>query len=75
MHVSSFMTDDRTEAERRAKEMGLLVEWGPDGYMKTKFYASGFEYFPAGDRNLLYTSPGNHGLCRVGNGTPIRDIT
>ena len=38
-----------------------MVEWGEDGYMKTKFTVSGFEYFPQLDRNLLYSAIADHG--------------
>ena len=30
--------------------------------MKTKFYSTGFEYFPGYDKNLFYGSPGDHGM-------------
>jgi len=57
---TSFMTDDKNEAERRAREKGLEVEWGDNGYMKTKCYISGFEYYPKGDQNVLYSAIADH---------------
>ena len=57
----SFMTDDRAEAQKRAEAKGLVVEWGEDNYMKTKFTVSGFEYFPPLDRNLFYCAIADHG--------------
>ena len=38
-----------------------MVEWGKDGYMKTRYTVSGFEYFPQLDRNLLYSAIADHG--------------
>jgi len=58
---TSFMTNDKKEAEKRANEKGLLVEWGEDDYMKTKCYISGFEYYPEGGRNVLYSAIADHG--------------
>ena len=52
----SFGTDDPAEAQRMAEERGLVVEWGENGYMKTKFYVDAFEYDPVTDRNYLYSS-------------------
>eukprot|EP00928_Gymnodinium_smaydae_P054993 TRINITY_DN3866_c0_g2_i1.p1 TRINITY_DN3866_c0_g2~~TRINITY_DN3866_c0_g2_i1.p1 ORF type:complete len:391 (-),score=45.77 TRINITY_DN3866_c0_g2_i1:570-1706(-) len=57
----SFATDDPMEAQRKAEEKGLVVEWGPDplGHgrcMLTKYYASAFEYFAPMGRSLLYSS-------------------
>lgn len=57
----SFMTDDPEEAVRRAEDKGLKVEWGEGGYMKTKCYISGFEYYPKGDQNMLYSAIADHG--------------
>jgi len=57
----SFGTDCPKEAQKRAESKGLVVEWGADGYMKTKFTVSGFEYFPTLDRNLLYSAIADHG--------------
>jgi len=56
----SFMTDCPKEAEKRAIAKGLEVEWGENGYMKTKCYISGFEYHPASKRNLLYSAIADH---------------
>jgi len=58
---TSFMTDDKAEAQKRAEAKGLVVEWGEDDYMKTKFTVSGFEYFPPLDRNLFYCAIADHG--------------
>lgn len=58
---SSFGTDCPEEAQRRAEAKGLKCEWGKDGYLKTKFTVSGFEYFPQLDRNLLYSAIADHG--------------
>jgi len=52
----SFETEDPKEVERKANRKGLKVEWGENGYCKTKYYASVFEYFEHLDRNLLYSS-------------------
>merc|ERR1711908_200032 len=49
------------EAQKRAEAKGLVVEWGKDGYMKTRYTVSGFEYFPQLDRNLLYSAIADHG--------------
>ena len=57
----SFMTDDKAVAQKRAEAKGLVVEWGEDNYMKTKFTVSGFEYFPPLDRNLFYCAIADHG--------------
>lgn len=58
---TSFMTDCKETAQKRAEEKGLEIEWGADNYMKTKFTVSGFEYFPRLDRNLLYCAIADHG--------------
>eukprot|EP00996_Jenningsia_fusiforme_P000328 NODE_1277_length_1605_cov_21.548843_g1142_i0.p1 GENE.NODE_1277_length_1605_cov_21.548843_g1142_i0~~NODE_1277_length_1605_cov_21.548843_g1142_i0.p1 ORF type:complete len:440 (+),score=74.59 NODE_1277_length_1605_cov_21.548843_g1142_i0:62-1321(+) len=55
----SYMTDSAEEAEARAREQGLEVEWGPGRLMMTRFSTSGFEYFPKLDANLLYINPGD----------------
>jgi hypothetical protein len=54
------MTTCPKEAEKRAIAKGLEVEWGENGYMKTKCYISGFEYHPASKRNLLYSAIADH---------------
>jgi hypothetical protein len=56
----SFGTDDPAVAE--AIERGLIVEWGPNRLMQTRFYNPAFEYFPQLDRNLLYASLADHGM-------------
>ena len=58
----SFRTEDYREAAQIAVTRGLDVEWGTDPfdrggrYMVTKYKVSAFEYDPALDRNLLYSS-------------------
>lgn len=58
---TSFGTTDPKEAERRCLQKGLKFAWGPDRYLRTKCYISGFEYFPHLDRNVLYSSIADHG--------------
>lgn len=53
---TSFNTDSREEVERLAAQRGLEIEWSADGFLKTKCYISGFEYFPLLDRNVIYSS-------------------
>lgn len=52
----SFGTEDPKEVERKAARRGLKVEWGENGYCKTKYYTSAFEYFEPLDKNLMYSS-------------------
>ena len=52
----SMRTEDPQEAETKARELGLEVEWGPDRLMKTRYTISAFEYFPQLDRNVLFSS-------------------
>ena len=49
-------------AQAKAKERGLVVEWGPNRLMKTRYDNPAFEYFPQLDRNMLYASLADHGL-------------
>jgi len=58
----SMLTDDPGIAEQRALERGLEIEWGPSRLLKTRYYVSAFEYFPALDRNLLYSSIADDGM-------------
>jgi hypothetical protein len=58
----SFGTEDPAVAEAKATERGLIVEWGPNRLMKTRYYNPAFEYFPGLDRNLLYSSLADHGM-------------
>lgn len=58
----SLLTDDPDEAEARARARGLQTEWGPDRLLKTRFYVSAFEYFPALDRNVLFSSIADDGM-------------
>ena len=56
----SWMTNDPDEAQKKAEEQGLTVEWvdDPDNgrIMLTKYYKSAFEYVPYLDRNIMVTS-------------------
>ena len=58
----SFGTDDPDEAEARAEAKGLVVSWGPDRTLRTRYDASAFEYFPRLDRNLLFSSVADHAM-------------
>jgi hypothetical protein len=58
----SFDTDVPEVAVSRARAAGLQTEWGPDGLLRTRYYADAFEWFPALDRNLLYASVADHGV-------------
>lgn len=58
---TSFGTNDPAEAERLARQKGLVFEWGPGRYLRTKYYVSGFEYFDQVDSNLLYSAIADHG--------------
>jgi len=58
---TSFDTKDPVEAQKRAEAKGLVCEWGEDGYLKTKYTVSGFEYYPKWDRNVLYSAIADHG--------------
>ena len=58
----SMLTDDPDEAEAVAKSKGLETEWGPNRLLKTRYYVSAFEYFPALDRNVLYSSVADDGM-------------
>lgn len=58
----SFGTDDPAVAEAKANERGLIVEWGPERVMTTRYYNPAFEYCADLDRNLLYASLADHGL-------------
>jgi len=52
----SFGTDNPDEAEALALQKGLQVDWGPNRYMRTKFYTDVFEYAPCIDKNTIYAS-------------------
>ncbi len=58
----SMMTEDPEQAEAKALSLGLETEWGPNRLLKTRFYVSAFEYFPALDRNLLFSSIADDGM-------------
>lgn len=52
----SLGTDDADDAMARAIAKGLEAEWGHDGSLVTRYYADAFEYYPAMQRNLLFSS-------------------
>lgn len=60
----SFGVDTPEEVEVLARERGLRCEWGEDPvlgpgggrYLVTRFYVSAFEYCPATDSNVMYSS-------------------
>ncbi len=58
----SFGTDDPDEAEARAEAKGLQTSWGADGLLRTRYYASAFEYYPRLARNLLFSSVADHAM-------------
>jgi hypothetical protein len=58
----SMLTEDPEEAEAKARSLGLETEWGPKRLLKTRYYVSAFEYFPALDRNLLFSSIADDGM-------------
>jgi len=58
----SFGCDTIPEVEAAAKQKGLALQWGPGRYLRTKYYTSGFEYFPPLDTNLLYSSVADHDM-------------
>merc|ERR1711935_1242094 len=49
----SFHVSTPAEAEAKAKERGLEVEWGERRYLKTMYRAPAFEWFPKLEQNLL----------------------
>lgn len=65
----SFGAETPEEAEAKANECGLTVEWMTDPmkpsskrYMKTKFCTSAFEFCPSIARNVLFSSIADHGM-------------
>ena len=58
----SMLTEDPDEAEAVARSRGLETEWGPNRLLKTRYYASAFEYCPQVDRNVLYSSVADDGM-------------
>ncbi len=58
----SMSVEEPAEAEAFAQARGLETSWGPNRLLKTRFYVSAFEYFPALDRNLLYASVADDGM-------------
>lgn len=65
----SFGVDTAEEAEKKAHDCGLEVEWIEDPlmpsskrYMKTKLTISAFEYCPEVGRNVLYSSIADHSM-------------
>jgi len=65
----SFGVETLEEAEKKAAECGLEVEWMTDPlmpsssrYMRTKLTISAFEYCPTVERNVLYSSIADHNM-------------
>lgn len=58
----SMRTESAEEAAAKAQALGLEIEWGPNRLLKTRYYASAFEYFPTLDRNLLFASVADDGM-------------
>ncbi len=58
----SFRTEDPDEAIERARERGLVTGWGPGRLLRTRYYCPAYEYFPAHDRNVLFSSVADHGM-------------
>jgi hypothetical protein len=58
----SMRVEEPEEAEAIAKARGLKVSWGSKRLLKTRYYVSAFEYFPALDRNLLFSSVADDGM-------------
>jgi alpha-ketoglutarate-dependent taurine dioxygenase len=65
----SFGVETAEEAEAKATECGLEVEWTEDPlnsasnrYMKTKLVISAFEFCPNSGRNVLYSSIADHNM-------------
>eukprot|EP00931_Biecheleriopsis_adriatica_P044822 TRINITY_DN2567_c0_g1_i2.p1 TRINITY_DN2567_c0_g1~~TRINITY_DN2567_c0_g1_i2.p1 ORF type:complete len:390 (-),score=82.09 TRINITY_DN2567_c0_g1_i2:43-1212(-) len=65
----SFGADTPEEAEQKARDCGLEVEWVQDPlnessmrYMKTTLRISAFEYCPSVKRNVLYSSIADHNM-------------
>ncbi len=58
----SLLTDDPDEAVERAQAKGLVTEWGSERLLRTRYYASAFEYFPLLDRNVLFSSVADHAM-------------
>ena len=57
----SLGTTNRDEAKRLAEAKGLVVEWEGDE-LCTRFYSDAYEYFPALDQNVLFSSIADHGM-------------
>jgi len=57
----SFGVDTVEEVEKLARAKGLVLEWGPGRYLRTKFYTSAFEYCPVLKKNMLYSSIADNG--------------
>lgn len=61
----SFGTECPQEAQHKAEERGLQVDWGVDyagndRYMLTKYYAHAYEYSPNMDQNVIYATIADH---------------
>eukprot|EP01084_Bolivina_argentea_P037574 69504_1 len=64
----SFGTSDPEEAGEIAMERGLQIEWDMNHerygrYLKTKFYADAYEYFPLLDKNIIFASVATGSMC------------
>ena len=62
----AFVTDDREEVLRHANarlggERGCTLEWLENGALRLSYYAPAYEYDAVLQRNLCFTSIGNHG--------------
>jgi len=65
----SFGVETAEEAEAKARDCGLEVEWmedplnpGSTKYMKTSMRISAFEYCPSVQKNVLYSSIADHNM-------------
>jgi len=65
----SFGAETPEEAESKAADCGLQVEWTTDPlrenskrYMKTKLYTDAFEFCPDVGRNVLFSSIADHNM-------------
>jgi len=52
----SFGVETQEEVEVLAASRGLITEWGANRYLKTRYYADAYEYFPEDDVNHFYAS-------------------
>ncbi len=64
---NSFNSTYSDIVSRRAKDLGLEIEWGVDynnnkNYLITKYITDAFEYCPEIDKNLLFSSLADHNI-------------